>query len=68
MTPLHVAAEKGDRLDIVQYLIGEGADINIKDSCGVSETYVASYSGSYRVGWECSFSFQLNLYCTKAFV
>ena len=35
MTPLHVAAEKGDRLDIVEYLIGKGADINIKDYSGV---------------------------------
>ena len=35
MTPLHVAAEKGDRLDIVKYLIGKGADINIKDYSGV---------------------------------
>ena len=38
MTPLHVAAEKGDRLDIVKYLISKGADINIKDDSGVSET------------------------------
>ena len=36
MTPLHVAAEKGDRLDIVKYLCKE-ADINIKDCSGVSE-------------------------------
>ena len=38
MTPLHVAAEKGDRLEIVEYLIKKGADINIKDYSGVSET------------------------------
>ena len=38
MTPLHVAAEKGDRLDIVEYLIKNGADINIIDYSGVSET------------------------------
>ena len=38
MTPLHMAAEKGDRLNIVKYLIGEEADINIKDYSGVSET------------------------------
>ena len=37
MTPLHVAAEKGDRLDIVKYLCEKGADINIKDQSGVSE-------------------------------
>ena len=43
MTPLHVAAEKGDCLNIVQYLIDEGADINIRDSSGVSETYVGSF-------------------------
>ena len=38
MTPLHVAAEKGDRLEIVEYLSNKGADINIKDYSGVSET------------------------------
>ena len=38
MTPLHVAAAKGDRLNIVKYLISKGADINIKDYNGVSET------------------------------
>ena len=30
MTPLHVAAE-GARIRIVEYLIGEGADIDIQD-------------------------------------
>ena len=38
MTPLHVAAEKGDRFDIVKYLSVKGADINITDDNGVSET------------------------------
>ena len=38
MTPLHVVAEKGDRLDVVKYLLDKGADINIKDYNGVSET------------------------------
>ena len=38
MTPLHVAAEKGDRLNIVKYLIGKGANINIKDYSGVRFT------------------------------
>ena len=38
MTPLHVAAEKGESLEIVEYLIGGGADINIKNDNGVSET------------------------------
>ena len=38
MTPLHVAAEKREYLDIVEYLIDKGADINIKDGNGVSET------------------------------
>ena len=38
MTPLHVAAEKGDRLEIVEYLIKKGADINIKDNSGVCVT------------------------------
>ena len=30
MTPLHVAAE-GARIRIVEYLVGEGADIDIQD-------------------------------------
>ena len=38
MTPLHVAANKGESLEIVEYLIHKGADINIKDYNGVSET------------------------------
>ena len=36
MTPLHHAAEEG-HVDAVQYLVGEGGDINIKDGGGVSE-------------------------------
>ena len=40
MTPLHVAATIGGRLSIVKYLIDKGADINSKDSNGVSETRV----------------------------
>jgi len=36
MTPLHVAVEKGDRLGIVRYLLGKGADIDIKNARGVS--------------------------------
>ena len=35
LTPLHVAA-KSDRYKIVEYLVDEGADINTKDSDGVS--------------------------------
>ena len=38
MTPLHAAVEKGESLDIVKYLIGKNADINITDENGVSET------------------------------
>ena len=38
LTPLHEAAIKGDRLDMVEYFIGKGADINVKDYNGVSET------------------------------
>ena len=37
MTPLHVAAQR-DRISIVEYLVDQGADINIKDSNRVSET------------------------------
>ena len=40
MTPLHVAAEKGECHKIVKYLIDKGTDINIKDYSGVSETTV----------------------------
>ena len=32
MTPLHVAAERGGRLRIVEYLVKNGANINIQDS------------------------------------
>ena len=34
MTPLHVAAERG-YVKIVDYLVGKGADIGIKDENGV---------------------------------
>ena len=40
MTPLHVAAKKGECPKIVKYLIDKGTDINIKDNNGVSETIV----------------------------
>ena len=32
MTPLHVAAERGGRLKIAEYLVEKGANINIQDS------------------------------------
>ena len=35
MTPLHVAAERG-HFKIVQFLVGEGADVNTKDNSGVN--------------------------------
>ena len=38
MTSLHVAAKKGENLEIVIKLIGQGTDINIQDDNGVSET------------------------------
>ena len=38
MTSLHVAAKKGESIEIVQYLLNKGADINIKDDKGVIET------------------------------
>ena len=40
MTPLHVAAEKGDRISIVKYLVDNGADINIKDDNEVSKIVI----------------------------
>lgn len=38
MTPLHVAAQRGDRISIVKYFLDQKADINIKDDNRVSET------------------------------
>ena len=38
MTPLHVAAQRGDRISIVKYFLHQKADINIKDDNKVSET------------------------------
>jgi len=38
MTPLHVAAKKGESLDIVEYLIHKGADINIQNNNEVKKT------------------------------
>ena len=35
MTPLHVAAKKGECIEIVIKLKDKGADINIKDNNGV---------------------------------
>ena len=40
MTPLHVAAQKGDRISIVKYLVDQKADINIEDNNGVSKTTI----------------------------
>ena len=45
MSPLHVAAEKGECREMVEYLIDKGTDINIKDSNGVSDTIVLSNRG-----------------------
>lgn len=38
MTPLHVAAQRGDRISIVKYFLHQKADINIKDGNKVSQT------------------------------
>ena len=40
MTPLHVAAKKGECRKIMKYLIDKGVDINVKDHSGVSEIIV----------------------------
>ena len=37
MTPLHVATQRGDRIGIVNYLVDQGADIDIEDDNGVSK-------------------------------
>ena len=37
MTPLHVAAKKGESLEIVKYLIRNGADINIQNENKVNK-------------------------------
>ena len=41
---MHVAAERG-HLDVVKYLVGRGADINIKDDIGVRDG--VHYTGLY---------------------
>ena len=38
MTPLHVAAEKGESLKIVKYLIDKGADIDSQNNNKVNKT------------------------------
>jgi len=46
---MHVAAERG-HLDVVKYLVGQGADINIKDDIGVCDNdgvHVKLYTGLY---------------------
>ena len=40
MSPLHVAAKKGECCEIVEYLVNKGTDINIEDFNGVSDTIV----------------------------
>ena len=47
MTPLHVAAQRGERISIVTYLVGKGADINIKDDNGVSKMVIGYNYGPY---------------------
>ena len=42
MTPLHVATE-ANSFNIVEYLIDKGADFNINDGDGVSETEKVLY-------------------------
>ena len=42
MTPLHVAAERGGRFNILKYLADSEADINIKDNDGVSVLLVVN--------------------------
>ena len=37
MTPLHVAAERGGRLSIIEHLSEKGVDINFKDNKGVNQ-------------------------------
>ena len=44
---MHVVAERG-HLDVVKYLVGQGADINIKDDYGVCDNdgvHVKLYTG-----------------------
>ena len=38
MTPLHVAAKKGESLEIVEYLIDKDAHINIQNNNKVNKT------------------------------
>ena len=43
MTPLHMAAESA-RVNIVEHLVKEGADINIQDTNKVYETALLIHS------------------------
>ena len=36
MTPLHVAVERGDRINIMKYLLNKGAAIDVTDKHGVN--------------------------------
>ena len=49
MTPLHVAAERGGRSKIVEYLVKK-ADINIEDHNGVNVQ--TNSSQSHASAWE----------------
>lgn len=51
MTPLHVAAKKGECIEIVIKLIHNKADINIKDNNGVSDS---NYTSSKQCCIHCS--------------
>lgn len=46
MTPLHLAAERA-HMDVVNYLVDEGADINMQDNKGVGymTTTIPTYIG-----------------------
>ena len=53
MTPLHVAAKKGESLEIVEYLIHKGADINIQNNNEVKKTTLKNSTESA----------ELNVFC-----
>ena len=62
MTPLHVAAHKGDRISIVEHLLHKKADVNIEDNNGVSKTTIIM---SQRSKKECYYLYSTSIYKLK---
>ncbi|ETW27068.1 hypothetical protein PFFCH_05509, partial [Plasmodium falciparum FCH/4] len=48
LTPLHYACDRG-YIDIVKYLVNQGANINVEDSYGDTPLHMAAYSEKLNV-------------------